>query len=250
VPTPLPDAGSEGGATAAAPADADGEAVAEPAVSVVSDTPASDARGPATDEAPGPGVADADGGDADGGDADGGDEDDFFAKLRAGSEERRKRMQEGRTGSPAGAAPAARVALGDVTAKDGSTIKESESPRHAFDGDIKTKWLHWLAATTWIQLRLPDGARKAFGGYSITSADDCPHRDPAVWSVQGSDDGREWTTLDTRTGERFSARHQTRSFRIRDPRAFGIYRLWIDKPLRAHDGIQISEFQLTGETEE
>ncbi len=241
-PAPIPpaDAGSEGGAPATVVTDAAGEAVAEPAVSVVSDTPASDASGPATDEAPGPGVA------KPVADADGADDDDFFAKLRADPEERRKKTQENRTGSQPSVAPrGARVALGDVTAKGGGG---REGPQHAFDGDTKTKWYHGRAATTWVQCRLPEGARKAFGGYSITSANDRPQRDPMDWRVQGSDDGREWTTLDARTGEQFSKRRQTRSFRIKDPQAFRIYRLWIDKPLRAHDGIQLGEFQLTGET--
>ena len=150
-------------------------------------------------------------------------------------------MQESRTGSRT---------LGDVTAKDGGASRDHERPRYAFDGDTRTKWYQRGANTTWVQLRLPDGARKAFGGYSITSGNDCPHRDPTDWRVLGSDDGEEWTTLDTRTGEKFSGRHQTRSFGIKAPRAFRIYRLWIDKPLRAGDGIQISEFQLTGEVKE
>ncbi len=110
-----------------------------------------------------------------------------------------------------------------------------------------TKWYHAGAKSTWVQCRFPKKARKAFGGYNIASANDCPERDPMDWRVQGSDNGKKWTTLDTRTGEKFSGRHQLRKFTFKEKKAFRIYRLCIDKPLRLDDGIQISEFQLTGE---
>ncbi|MHC4252834.1 MAG: hypothetical protein ACYS9X_27260, partial [Planctomycetota bacterium] len=103
------------------------------------------------------------------------------------------------------------------------------------------------AKSTWVQCKFQKGAKKAFGGYNIASANDCPERDPMDWQVQGSDDGKNWTTLDERKGEKFRDRHQLRKFTFKEKKAFSIYRLCIDKSLRAGNGIQISEFQLTDE---
>jgi hypothetical protein len=147
-----------------------------------------------------------------------------------------------------GAAPTvARVALGDVTAKDGGGGNSREGPRLALDGDTSTKWYHGGAKSTWVQCKFPKGAKRAFGGYNIVSGNDCPSRDPADWRVQGSDDGKSWTTLDERKGEKFTGRHQLRRFTFKEKKPFNIYRLCIDKSLKVDDGIQLSEFQLTDE---
>jgi hypothetical protein len=52
--------------------------------------------------------------------------------------------------------------------------------------------------------------------------------DPTGWVLEGSDDGRTWTTVDRRTGETFTARRQTRPFKIQHPGAYARYRLTID----------------------
>ena len=141
-----------------------------------------------------------------------------------------------------------RVTLGTVTALAGGGDHSRERPEEAFDGESRTKWFHPGVATTWVQCQFRKGARKAFSAYEIASANDCRRRDPMDWRVLGSNDGKKWTTLDTRKGEKFANRHETRKFSIADKKAFNIYRLWIDKPLEPGDGIQLSEFTLTGES--
>ncbi len=137
------------------------------------------------------------------------------------------------------------VTLGTVTAFAGGGDLAHESPWHAFDGEKRTKWYHDGVESTWIQCRLRKRPSKAFGGYELASANDCSHRDPMDWRLLGSDDGKKWTTLDTRTGEKFTGRHQTRKFTVAAAEPFNIYRLCIDKPLKAGNGIQLSEFTLT-----
>ena len=80
----------------------------------------------------------------------------------------------------------------------------------------------------------------------MISGNDCPDRDPMDWRLEGSDDGKKWTLLDQRTGEKFSGRREARKFTIKDPKAFSYYRLSIDKPLKAGNGIQLSELEFTG----
>lgn len=48
--------------------------------------------------------------------------------------------------------------------------------------------------------------------YALTSANDFETRDPRDWTLQGSTDGKEWRTLDSRTGESFGERFQTKSY--------------------------------------
>ncbi|MCO5969271.1 DUF6924 domain-containing protein [Actinoallomurus soli] len=61
--------------------------------------------------------------------------------------------------------------------------------------------------------------------YVLTSADDAPDRDPAAWTLRGSADGAVWRTLDVRSGESFTRRHQSRTYRIAEPGPYAHYRL-------------------------
>ncbi|MGJ6967617.1 GH92 family glycosyl hydrolase [Streptosporangium sp. G11] len=53
--------------------------------------------------------------------------------------------------------------------------------------------------------------------------------DPADWRLQGSNDGITWATVDSRKGEVFSWRNQTRPFKISDPGRFTRFRLAVTK---------------------
>ena len=66
--------------------------------------------------------------------------------------------------------------------------------------------------------------------YALTSANDHDERDPKDWTLQGSADGKDWKTLDTRTGETFAERFQTKSYDTRDAAAeYRHFRLDITK---------------------
>jgi predicted alpha-1,2-mannosidase len=51
---------------------------------------------------------------------------------------------------------------------------------------------------------------------------------PKGWTLQGSNDGSTWTTLDRRTGQAFAFDNYTRSFSVATPRAFTAYRIVFD----------------------
>jgi len=59
--------------------------------------------------------------------------------------------------------------------------------------------------------------------YTITSG--ASEAAPAQWTLQGSSDGRRWTTVDTRKGEVFPWHRQTRGFAVASPVAYARYRL-------------------------
>ncbi|MEU3270079.1 GH92 family glycosyl hydrolase [Saccharomonospora sp. NPDC006951] len=76
--------------------------------------------------------------------------------------------------------------------------------------------------------------------YTLTSAsrDD----DPKAWVLEGSDDGLSWTVLDSRAGESFAWRRQTRAFAVPEPRPFRRHRLRITDSRRQR--LRLAQWEL------
>ncbi|CAI5464717.1 unnamed protein product [Closterium sp. Yama58-4] len=108
----------------------------------------------------------------------------------------------------------ARVCGGWVSA-DGENAP-NEMAVSACDASLHTKWLHHEGGKgAWLQYRLSGSAPVTVTMYSITSANDCPERDPCCWSLQASKDGgKTWSGLDTQAGVHFISRHQIKVFVI------------------------------------
>ncbi|MFD7979426.1 GH92 family glycosyl hydrolase [Streptomyces sp. NPDC059071] len=111
------------------------------------------------------------------------------------------------------------------------------SGEHAGAGEVKenlvdlqpgTKWLVF-EPTAWIEFDLDSPVRLAT--YALTSANDAAERDPRDWTLEGSADGKEWTVLDTRSGESFARRFETRTYDIAGggTTAYAHYRLEITR---------------------
>ena len=100
----------------------------------------------------------------------------------------------------------------------------NEGVNNLNDGDTATKWLV-DTPTSWAQYTLDAPATVV--KYALTSANDAPERDPRDWTLEGSVDGTSWTTVDTRTGQTFDQRFQTKTYTVADPASFPIYRLTI-----------------------
>ncbi|NMO49927.1 ATP-binding protein [Actinoplanes sp. TBRC 11911] len=90
------------------------------------------------------------------------------------------------------------------------------------DIDSSTKWLTF-STTGWVtyQLAAPVKVVK----YSLTSANDAPGRDPKDFTIQGSNDGSQWTDLDRRTGQSFGGRFATNNYSFTNTAAYSYYRL-------------------------
>ena len=59
----------------------------------------------------------------------------------------------------------------------------------------------------------------------MTSANDSPERDPLNWTLQGSNDGSSWITIDSRSNEDFPTRWLKKEYTFTNAIAYGYYRL-------------------------
>jgi predicted alpha-1,2-mannosidase len=142
--------------------------------------------------------------------------------------------------------PSSTSILGNIMDQVATITASGENPPAEIainlgDGDLTTKWLVF-ANTGWAQVTLtgPISVKR----YAVSSANDAPERDPQDWTLQGSPDGRRWTTLDSQTGQTFSSRFQTKQYDFANTTAYLYYRLNIT---RNHGGpiLQVAELQLS-----
>ena len=134
----------------------------------------------------------------------------------------------------------------DVRAS-GENTGGGEVKENLVDLEPSTKWLVFKS-TGWVEFDLSAPVKVVT--YALTSANDYDSRDPQDWTLQGSTDGKEWKTLDTRSGESFSERFQTKSYDIASPVEYQHFRLDITKN-HSGDILQLADVQFsTGNTED
>lgn len=128
------------------------------------------------------------------------------------------------SGVTAGTVP---VVPGSIRDKIARITASSDNPPNetapkAGDEDPGTKWLTF-ATSGWLRYELT--GEVTVKKYALTSANDFPDRDPRDFTLQGSADGSTWTTLDTRTGQKFSGRFTSHVYTVATPGAYRYYRL-------------------------
>ncbi|OKL41857.1 T9SS type A sorting domain-containing protein [Pontibacter flavimaris] len=118
----------------------------------------------------------------------------------------------------------------DLTDNGGILTSQYESNRpdegfkNIIDNDTNTKYYQNGKKALWVQYQ--SAVQAIVTSYTITSGRDQEERDPKDWNLKGSNDGKTWTTLDTRSNEDFPTRKQTRTFSIADnTQSFVYYRL-------------------------
>lgn len=116
------------------------------------------------------------------------------------------------------------VAVGGTVTASSTSSPSGEEKEKAFDSNPSTKWLITTNAG-WIQYKFATGVTQTVTSYSITSANDVPARDPKNWTLQGSNNGTSWTTLDTRTNETFASRFLKKTYTFSNTTAYAYYRL-------------------------
>ncbi|MBO1335600.1 GH92 family glycosyl hydrolase [Streptomyces sp. VRA16 Mangrove soil] len=129
----------------------------------------------------------------------------------------------------------------DVRAS-GENSGGGEVATNLVDGESTTKWLAFTP-TAWVEFDL-DSPQK-IEKYALTSANDHDERDPKDWVLKGSTDGKDWTTLDTRTGESFGQRFQTKTYDLQSPAEYAHFRIEFTKNNGAGDATQLADLQLS-----
>ncbi len=120
---------------------------------------------------------------------------------------------------------------------------DSQAIASSFDGTGKTKWCVGNAgsAVVWqAELHAPTKVPS----YTLISANDVPTRDPKEWSLEGSNDGNQWTLLDKQVmPEPFEKRFQEMRFPLATPAEYKFYRLTF---IPRDPFFQLGEISLTG----
>ncbi|MFZ9201134.1 MAG: glycosyl hydrolase family 95 catalytic domain-containing protein [Opitutales bacterium] len=132
-----------------------------------------------------------------------------------------------------------------ITSPSGHEGEANEGPGNLIDGDPTTKWcaVHHGKAPV---LELDLGGRRELTGYSLTSGNDMPGRDPRNWTVEATEDGATWRTVDRRENQpAFARRGERKTFTLAQPVAARRLRLTLQpnsggEPMSA-DYLQLAE---------
>ncbi len=120
----------------------------------------------------------------------------------------------------------------------------AEGTAQLFDGQITTKWLDF-SATSWVQITL--AAPASLQAYGLTSANDMPERDPVSWTLSGSNNGTNWTVIETRSAQTWSNRYLVRDFILAAPSA-AYTQFRFDFVSTSLSSVQLAELELFGLT--
>ena len=131
---------------------------------------------------------------------------------------------------------------GTITAQYPNSANAAEDYPKLIDNSIQTKYYRSGRTSLWVQYQSTVAAIVTY--YTITSANDVPGRDPKDWTLAGSNDGVNWTTIDTRSGETFNTRLLTKTYLINNnSTAYSYYRLVITAN-NGQTGTQFAEWEL------
>lgn len=120
-------------------------------------------------------------------------------------------------------------------------VDAGEVKENLVDGNVSSKWLAF-DERGWARFTFAEPV--AVKRYALSSANDEPGRDPRDWTLRASHDGSAWTTLDTRAGEVFAERFQTKVYEFANTEAFRFYQLDITANGGA-DALQLAEVQFS-----
>lgn len=133
----------------------------------------------------------------------------------------------------------------DPVSVNGQEPSGGQDISSAGDGKADTKWCmeHKDKDVIW-QIDL--GKPQEISGYSFTSANDVPARDPRTWRFEGSNDGKDWVPMDKHENEApFSGRGLKKDYKVATKKAYSQYR-FVFSPAKDEDHFQIAEIALDG----
>ena len=146
------------------------------------------------------------------------------------------------------------VFTGDLTDNGGNirvshtAVKSEESEAKLIDNTDGSKYCAAIGSGDEVWLRYNSTQKAVLSSYALCSANDAHGRDPKAWRLEGSNDGENWTVLDTRSNQTFPDYKQKRTYEVSTSEAFGLFRLVVTQRYDAASTIfQLAEWQLFGE---
>ena len=136
----------------------------------------------------------------------------------------------------------------EVTKDNGGGKNANEGSLKTIDNNIDTKLYLGDWGGSWT-MNFTFPAKTEIKFYGIGSANDSPDRDPKTWTLEGSNDGQNWTVLDTRSltknfydqaGGKYK---QMQYFSVANPQAFLYYKYHLTANFGS-SAVQFSEFRL------
>ena len=128
-----------------------------------------------------------------------------------------------------------------VTVTDSGNLGIGYEGWRAFDNNSNTRW--GVGATSGI-LTVTLAAAKVIAGYSIRARNDSYLIDsPKDWTFEGSNNGTDWTILNTQTGVTAWSMNECKEFVVSSPAAYLYYRLNISSNQSGTD-TSVSEVEL------
>ena len=128
-----------------------------------------------------------------------------------------------------------------VTVADNGNLGTGYEGWRSFDNNSDTRW--GVAATSGILL-VTLAAAKVIAGYSIRARNDTYLIDsPKSWALEGSNDGGNWTVLDTQSGVTSWSMNERKEFTVASPASYLHYRLNISSNQSGTD-TSVSEVEL------
>lgn len=96
----------------------------------------------------------------------------------------------------------------------------------AFDNNLATMWHSNTPHPHWLRIQLPTA--RIVTRYSVTTAAGSYPQPPNTWQFQGSNNGTDWTTLDSQSGQ-FAGRpaNETWDYDFTNMTPYRFYRMYI-----------------------
>lgn len=140
-----------------------------------------------------------------------------------------------------GTAPARPLA--DTTGNASAKSQEGENLVPLFDNSSATEVVFKTAKP--VVVLSYSGAKPRPTFYTLTASRTAA--DPSAWILEGSNDGTQWTTIDTRRDRKFANRRETVPHKIQQPGAYKMFRLSITE---GAPSIALAEIELlSGESD-
>jgi len=128
-----------------------------------------------------------------------------------------------------------------VTVADNGNLGTGYEGWRAFDNNSDTRW--GVVATSGI-LSVTLATAKVVAGYSIRARNDSYLIDsPKAWTLEGSNNGTDWTVLDTQSGVTSWSMNERKEYEVSSPASYLFYRLNISSNQSGTD-TSVSEVEL------